>query len=312
MIDLSIVIVSWNVRDLLRRCLNSFSATALLPAPEGLRCEVFVVDNASRDGSAEMVRTEFPQVTLIQNTENVGFTRGNNQALARATGRYMLLLNPDTEVVGDALATMADYMDAHPQVGVLGPQLVYPDGSIQSSRRRFPTLATMFVESTVLQRLFGHSSLVRRYYMLDKAHDAIQEVDWMVGACLMARREAVQSVGLLDERFFMYSEEMDWCLRIKRQGWQVVYLPTARVVHHEARSSEQVLAAQHIHFQSSKVAYAAKHFGSRQAEALRLFLLATYAYLIAEEGAKWLLGHKRPLRSQRIGVYRQVLRSGLR
>ena len=312
MVDISIVIVNWNVRELLHRCLSSLRATALLPGTGGLTCEVVVVDNASQDGSAAMVRAEFPQVTLIENTENLGFTRGNNQALARSTGRYLLLLNPDTEIVGDALTTMVAYMDANPGVGVVGPQLLYPDGSIQSSRRRFPSLATMFVEITVLQRLFGRSALVRHYYALDTPDDATQEVDWVVGACMMVRREAMDAAGLLDERFFMYSEEMDWCLRIKQQGWKVVYLPTARIVHHEARSSEQVLPAQHIYFHSSKVAYVRKHFGPRQAEALRLFLLATYVYQILEEGAKWLLGSKRPLRARRISLYRRVLRSGLR
>ena len=127
----------------------------------------------------------------------------------------------------------------------------------------------------------------------------------------MARREAVEAAGLLDERFFMYSEETDWCLRIKQRGWRVVYLPAARVVHHEARSSEQVMAAQHIYFHSSRVAYARKHFGLVQGEALRLFLLATCVCEMVTEGAKWLLGNKRHLRAQRVAVYRQVLRSGL-
>ena len=306
MVDLSIIIVSWNVCDLLRRCLASVAAMT-----HGLSLEIFVVDNTSSDGSAMMVRSEFPDVTLIENTANLGFTRANNQALVRSSGRYVLLLNPDTEVVGDALGTMVSFMDANPQVGVAGPQLVFANGSVQSSRRRFPDLKTLFVESTPLQRAFTYSQLLRRYYVLDHAHDVIQNVDWVVGACLMARREAVEAAGLLDEQFFMYSEEMDWCLRITKHGWRVVYLPAARVMHLAARSSEQVMAAQHIYFHSSRVAYARKHFGALKGELLRLFLLATYVYQIVEEGAKWLVGHKRPLRARRIAVYREVLASGL-
>jgi len=305
-IDLSVIIVSWNVRDLLRRCLAS-----LPPAAPGLTIEIWVVDNASQDGSAAMVREEFPHVHMIENARNFGFTRANNQALARSRGRFVLLLNPDTEALGDALAVMVRYLDAHPDVGIVGPQLVFPDGSLQSSRRRFPGLGTLFVESTAIQRLAPHSALLRRYYMLDVPADREHDVDWMVGACLTVRRSAVEQAGLLDERFFMYSEEMDWCLRIRQKGWRAVYLPAARVMHHEARSSEQAPAAQHIYFQASKVAYAAKHFGARPAAVLRLYLLGLYVWQMIIEGAKWLVGHKRPLRAQRLAIYRAVLASRL-
>ncbi len=282
--------------------------------------QVIVVDNASPDGSAEMVRAEFPTVHLIANRENRGFTAANNQGLAVARGRHLLLLNPDTEVVGDALATMVAYADAHPEVGALGPQLRYPDGSLQPSRRRFPTFATALVESTVVQEWWRDNAILHRYYLADVPPDRVQPVDWLVGACLLVRREVYEQIGGLDEGFFMYSEELDWCKRIKeaprgelgRTGWQVVYLPTATVVHHEGKSSEQVVPARHIHFQSSKVRYFRKHHGPFQAEALRWFLLLTYVYQWLREGIKWLLGHKRPLRAERLRAYRQVLKSGLR
>jgi GT2 family glycosyltransferase len=304
--DLSIIIVSWNVRELLRRCLQS-----ILTA-EGLSLEIVVVDNASTDGSPEMVRAEFPQARLLANDENRGFTAANNQGLGLSQGRALLLLNPDTEVVGDALHTLLDYLQAHPQVGVLGPRLVYPDGSLQSSRRRFPTFATALVESTVVQELWPDNAMLRRYYLHDTPDDAVQEVDWLVGACLLARRECYEQIGGLDEGYFMYSEELDWCRRAKEAGWQIVYLPTATVIHHEGKSSEQVVPARHIHFQSSKIRYFHKHHGRWQAGALRWFLLGTYVYQVAREGLKWLLGHKRPLRAERLRAYRQVLRSGLR
>ncbi len=311
MLDLSVVIVNWNVCDLLRCCLHSLLANTQHPTSP-IQIELIVIDNASSDGSAEMVRTEFPQVQLIANDQNQGFTAATNQGLAVAQGRYLLLLNPDTEVVGDALATMVRYMDAHPQVGALGPQLYYPDGSRQPSRRRFPTFTTALVESTIIQEWWRDNRFLRRYYMADTPDDTIQEVDWVIGACLLVRRQVYEQVGGLDEGFFMYSEELDWCRRIKDAGWQVVYLPTATVIHHEGRSSEQVVPARHIYFQSSKVRYFRKHHGALRAELLRRFLLATYVYQLVREGSKWLVGHKRPLRAERVRAYRQVLRSGLR
>jgi GT2 family glycosyltransferase len=274
--------------------------------------EIIVVDNASDDGSAEMVRAEFPYVHLVVNDKNLGFTVANNQGLALGRGRYLLLLNPDTEVVDDALTTMVGYMDDHPQFGALGPQLRYPDGSLQSSRRRFPTLMTALVESTVVQEWWSDNRVLCHYYMSDTPADAVQAVDWVVGACLLVRRRAYEQIGGLDEGFFMYSEELDWCRRIKDAGWAVAYLPIATVIHHEGKSSEQVVPARHIHFQSSKVRYFRKHHGPLQAEVLRWFLLSTYVYQFAREGLKWLVGHKRPLRVERLRAYRQVLRSGLR
>ncbi|MCC7354781.1 MAG: glycosyltransferase family 2 protein [Anaerolineae bacterium] len=314
--DLAVIIVNWNVRDLLRRCLASLDDSA---RRGGLATAVIVVDNASHDGSAEMVKAEFPGVRLVASERNLGFTAGNNLGLRALfeypendLPRYVLFLNPDTEVVGDALATMVRYLDAHPAVGVIGPQLRYPDGTVQPSRRRFPTLATAFLESTLLQRSWPRSGIQRRYYVADVADDAEQEVDWLVGACLMVRRTALTEIGGFDEGFFMYSEELDWCRRAKALGWRVAYLPAAQVLHYEGKSSEQVIPARHIHFQASKVRYFHKYHGWLAAEILRLFLLATYVFQWGEEGVKWSLGHKRALRAERMRAYGQVLRSGLR
>jgi N-acetylglucosaminyl-diphospho-decaprenol L-rhamnosyltransferase len=309
--DLSIVIVSWNVKELLCRCLRSVLDSLKLQGARALAAEVLVVDNASRDGSAEMVRGEFAQARVLANARNEGFTRGNNQGIAASDGRHVLLLNPDTEVVGDALTLMVDYMEGHPEVGALGPQLLYPDGRIQSSRRRFPDLRTALVEGTFLQPWIGENATLTRYYVLDRRDEERQEVDWLVGACLLLRRDAIDKVGLLDERFFMYSEEMDWCYRARQLGWKVVYLPKAQVIHHEGKSSEQVLPLRHLHFQRSKVLFFKKHHGRVQGGILRLYLLASYLWQMVVEGLKWLVGHKRPLRQQRIRAYWQVLRSGL-
>ena len=300
---LSIVILSWNVRELLRKCLASLPWT-------DPQVEVIVVDAGSADGSAEVARQEFPAARLIAQPDNLGYTRGNNLGLRAATGRYLLILNPDTEVVGDALTRMLAYMDGHSQTGLLGPQLVSPDGSVQSTRRRFPTLLTAFFESTWLQPL-APRSLLNRYYALDLSDDAISEVDWVMGAALLVRREAYEQVGGFDEGFFMYSEEVDWCRRIKAAGWQVVYFPPARVIHHAGRSSEQVPAATHIRFNASKVRYFRKYHGLLAAEALRLYLLGNFAVQLGLEAAKWLVGSRRPLRAARVAAYWQVLRSGL-
>ncbi len=308
MTDLSVIIVNWNVRDLLRRCLRSLYSSA---TESGLAVQVIVVDNGSTDGSVEMVRSAFPAVHLIVNQDNRGFPAANNQGLAVAQGRYSLILNPDTEIVGDALATLVAFADAHPDVGIVGPQLLNPDGTVQSSRRRFPTLATAFFESTWLQR-YGPRRILEHYYVLDRPDDRVQDVDWLYGAAFMARREAVAQVGLLDEGYFMYSEELDWCRRFRDAGWRVVYLPTAQVIHYGGKSSEQVIAARHIHFQTSKVRYFRKYHGRMAAEALRWFLLGNYLWQLGLEGGKWLLGHKRPLRAARIDAYRQVLRSRLK
>lgn len=309
--DLSFLIVSWNVRDLLRRALQSILAqTPNAAAP----VEIIVVDNASQDGTTEMMGTEFPTVRLIANPENRGFTRGNNQALAAARGRYFFLLNPDAELLPGALSEIGRYMDApeNARVGILGPQLLYADRSIQSSRRRFPTFATALLESTRLQPWFPRNRVLAHYYMSDTSDEEVQDVDWVVGAAMVVRRALYQEIGGMDERFFMYSEELDWCARARTAGWRVVYFPGAQVLHHEAKSSGQVLAQRDIYFHSSKVQYWKKHHGALKGELLRWFLLGMFAYQWLEEGAKWSVGHKRALRAGRMRAYSRVLKSGLK
>ncbi len=301
--DLSIIIVSWNVRDLLRTCLAALPCDA----------EVIVVDNASSDGSAAMVSAEFPAVKLVANSENRGFTGGNNQGLALAHGQYILLLNPDTLVQGDALATLVEYLESHPAAGVVGPQLRYGDGSPQSSRRRFPTLATALLESTPLAWHWPpeRNRWARRYHLADRPGDVEQEVDWLVGAALLTRRAVLDKVGGFDEGYFMYSEELDWQKRVKDAGWKIVYLPEAVITHYEGRSSEQVTAARHIRFNTSKVRYFRKHHGPVQAQTLRLALLVMFAIEWVIEAAKYALGSSRPLRAERMQAYGQLLKSGL-
>ncbi len=304
--DLSIIIVNWNVKNLLRACLYSLEEAAR-NIPD-LTTEVIVVDSASSDGSPQMVQAEFPQVGLMASAENLGYARGNNVGAAVARGRYLFLLNPDTVLQPTALAEMMAYLDSHPAVGALGPQLLWPDNTVQSSRRRFPTVGSLFWESTLLGQWFPHNRHARRYHLADRSPDQSQPVEWVVGAALLIRRAAWEAVGPLDEHFFMYFEETDWCRRCVAAGWDIHYLPAARIIHYEGQSSQQVVAARTLRFQRSKLRYTRKYFGQGWATALRLFLWSTYAFQWLEESAKWLIGHRRPLRRARMVAYGHLLR----
>ncbi len=317
--DLSILIVNWNVRDLLAACLDSIAAAPVtlvnpvgaiheLPRPDGPypTVEVIVVDSGSSDGSAAMVRERYPWVRLVAETENIGFTRGNNRALEAAQGRGLFLLNPDTVVHGDALNAMIAYLDAHPEVGIVGPHVLNADGTTQSTRRRFPTRLTALFESTWLQG-FAPRGLLDRFYVNDQPDDGTFEVDWVQGCALLARREVYAQIGGLDTGYVMFSEELDWCKRAKTAGWQVVYLGSARITHYGGKSTEQVQANKHIYFQQSKIRYFRRYHGRGFALALRVFLLLSYSLQLALEGGKALLGSQRELRRARIRTYRQVI-----
>ena len=214
-------------------------------------------------------------------------------------------------MLADALPQLVAYLAARPQVGMVGPQLLNADRSIQPSRRRFPTLPILFNESTWLENWLPRRVL-RRYYCQDRPVTASQQVDWITGAAMLTRRGIYDELGGLDEDFFMYSEELDWCRRIKEAGWEIHYYPDAQIVHYEGKSSEQVVAARHIHFQTSKVHYARKYHGALIATTLRHWLLAQYRWQMGIEALKWLWGSRRELREARLAAYRQLLRSGLR
>ncbi|HHX43893.1 MAG TPA: glycosyltransferase family 2 protein [Chloroflexi bacterium] len=243
MLDLGIVIVNYNTRDLLGDCLQS-----LPEACRGLRQRTIVVDNNSSDGSAAFVRTAFPAVTLLEPGRNGGYAFANNIGL-RALGfgdgveeppRYVLLLNPDTVVPPDGLTRMVAFLDANPDVGVVGPKLVRQDGAFdRACRRSFPTPEVSFYRLTGLSRLFPRSRRFGRYNLSYLSVDEQADVDAVVGAFMLMRREALQGAGLLDETFFMYGEDLDLCYRIKALGWRVVYNPSVVVLHIKGAASRQ-------------------------------------------------------------------------
>lgn len=303
--DISIIVVNWNVKELLRSCVQSLLAAC--QAVSGLTAEIIVVDSASADGSVEMIRQEFPQVKLVASPQNLGYARGNNLGSQVAQGRYLFWLNPDTVAQPDSLGQLVRYMDTHPAVGVVGPQLLWPEGTIQSSRRRLPTLGTLFWESTLLGQWFPQNRFIQYYHLVDQPADQVQVVEWVVGAALFIRRETWNQVGPLDEGLFMYFEETDWCRRCLQAGWEIHYLPAAKIIHYEGKSSEQVVAARAVRFQRSKLHYTRKYFGPGWAAALKAFLWLTFAFQWGEETAKWLIGHRRSLRRERMGAYQQVL-----
>lgn len=305
MIDLSIIIVSWNVAEMVEACLESIERTR-----DDLTLEIIVVDSASSDDTVSRTTARFPHVVLMPQSENIGFSRCNNLGLARAQGKYLLLLNPDTIVLPGALSKLVAYLDEHPTVGIAGPHTHNSDGSHQSTRRRFPTPMTAFFESTWLQA-HAPQGLLAHYYAADIDDDATAPVDWVQGSALMARRTVYEQIGGLDERFVMYSEELDWCRRAKDAGWGVVYVGDAHIIHHGGKSSDQIAAQRHIHFERSKLLYFRKYHGGLFSQTLRAFLLTGYGLQLVIETFKAAIGHKRALRHARMRAYWQVLRSGL-
>ncbi len=234
--DLSILVVNYNHKGYLPSCLRS-----VLQNSGSLTYEVIVVDNHSTDGSYQGIRQDFPQVRLIENRKNVGFARAINQAYRQAQGEFLLVVNPDIQVLPGTLEKMHGYLRAHPQVGLVLPKLVNPDGSLQYSCRTFSNFLTLLLRRAPLGWGFPHHPWVRKHLMMEWNHQDTREVDWGLGACMLVRREAVPGPHLMDERYFLYIEDIDLCLTLKRTGWKVVYYPEAILVHHHLRKSAQGL-----------------------------------------------------------------------
>ncbi len=258
---ISVIIVSYNTRSLLARCLET--VTAELHPPN----EVIAIDNASADASVAMVRAQFPQVQVIANAANPGFAVATNQGLRAANGAFLCLLNPDTELFPGALAALATFLETHPNVGVVGPTLLYPDGRYQHAAFYFPTLTMALIDFFPLNHRLLNSRLYGRFPL--SMHEKPFAMDYPLGACMMVRREVCAAVGILDEQFFMYCEEVDWCRRIKQAGWDIMHVPGARVVHHEGQSTGQAAGRMFVELHRSRFRLFAKHCSRRYQVAAR-------------------------------------------
>jgi GT2 family glycosyltransferase len=279
---LSIVIVSWNVREDLRECLQS------LLREEGSRLEsgeieIIVVDNASTDGTAEMVNLEFPQVKLLVNSQNLGYTKANNIGINHSRGKYILLLNPDTVVHQGALQALIDCAESHPEAGIIGAKLLNPDGSVQRSARSFPDIGAGLFRNTFLGRLFPNNPFVRRYLLADFGYDEVREVDWVSGAAMLVRRDLIERIGGLDERFWAYCEDVDLCWRAWQAGYKVLFCPNAFITHKVGRSSDQRLVPSLIQHHKSMWLFYLKNYRHRYP--LVLFPLIGLGILIRLAGA---------------------------
>jgi len=251
---LSLCIVSWNCRDDLLACL-----AGLADAAPGLGVETVVVDNASTDDTVDVVAERFPLVHVIPNAENRGFAAATNQALDAASGEYLLLLNPDTLLPPGGLSELVAFADAHPAAGIVAPKLLNADGSLQQSCRRFPTPAAALFRHTLLGRLFPRNRWAAEYVMDGWDHTEAREVDWVSGACLMARRELYEAIGPLDEGFFWGSEDVDYCYRAHAAGRQVLYTPTPAVVHKIGASTNKAPFRTIVNFHRSMLRLYRKH-----------------------------------------------------
>ncbi len=253
--DVAVIIVNWNAREDLRRCLQSLFSEDRPKAAYS----VWVVDNASTDGSAAMAQQEFPEAIVVANTENTGFSRGNNQAIAASKSRYVFLLNSDAMIKPGALDALVDYADSNPKAGIIGPKVLNPDGTLQFSCRRFPTLGAGLFRNTWLGRISPNNKYAASYLMADLTHDKIRPVDWLSGCAMMIRRDLVDEIGGLDERFYMYCEDVDICKRAWDAGREVVYMPEAVVTHAIGRSSDKNAEKMIVEFHRSWFEYDKKH-----------------------------------------------------
>jgi len=255
-VDVSVIVVNYNVREYLANALRSLRASL-----QGVRSEVIVVDNASADGSVEMIRKQFPRVRLIVSDENSGFAHANNLALRKAKGRYLLLLNPDTLVREDTVRVMRSYLEKHPEVGLAGCKILNPDGTFQlAARRSFPTPWTAFTRIVGLSRLFPSSKLFGRYNLTYRSVEESYEVDAVSGSFMFLRRDVYEKVGGLDEAFFMYGEDLDWCYRIQRAGWKINYVHATSIIHYKGESTRRSNLDEIRTFYEAMQVFVGKHF----------------------------------------------------
>jgi GT2 family glycosyltransferase len=255
--DLSVIIVSWNANNYLFKCIESLYKTL-----KNSKAEIIVVDNASNDGSPEMVCSQFPHVKLIRNTENLGFAKANNIGIRQCTGKHIALINSDVEVLNDCLGKLIGYMRQNSDIGMLGPQILDSEGNIQRSCMGFPSLWNTFCRTFALDVLFPNMKFFSCYMMSYWSHNTTREVDVINGCFWLIRRQAIDQVGLLDERYFMYSEDKDWSKRFWDAHWRVVYYPEAKAIHYGGGSSSNAPIKFSIEMLKANLQYWKKHHNS--------------------------------------------------
>ena len=251
--DISVIIVNWNTKGFLEECLAS-----LATSKQSL--EIVVVDNNSSDGSPDMVKQKFPNVKLLCNTTNEGFAKGNNQAIKASSGRYVCLVNSDARILPGCLDALADYLDKNSEVGMVGPRVLNRDLTLQSTCRRFPNLWNNFCDAFAFRRLFPNSAFFAGEHMLNFKHDRVIFPDVLVGCFIMARREAVDEFGMLDENFFFYGEDIDWAMRCWKSGWKVAFFPNAEAVHFLGGSSKKDPVKYAVALQRARQQFWKKHY----------------------------------------------------
>ncbi|HDI52105.1 MAG TPA: glycosyltransferase [Bacteroidetes bacterium] len=270
---LSIILVSFNVKNFLEQALRSIQK-----ATGQLSCEVIVVDNASQDGSVELVRSKFPEVQLIANDTNRGFARANNQAFRIARGKFIALVNPDVLVQEDTFQTLLDFLRSHPEAGMVGCKILNPDGTLQlACRRSIPTPWVAFTKLIGLSYLFPKSKIFGRYNLTYLDADAITEVEAVSGSFMIVRRKVVEDVGYLDDAFFLYGEDLDWCYRIRKKGWKIYYVPTTKIIHYKGASSQKGGFDSLLLFYQAMLLFVRKHFRGRYLFFTQWFLVAGIA-----------------------------------
>lgn len=257
--DLSIVIVNYNTKDLLKQTIES-----VINNTKGIEYEIWVVDNSSKDGSVEMVQEEFKDVKLIASKENLGFPKGNNVAIKKATGRYILLLNSDTKVIGDNLQHCVSYMDQHEEIGALGCKVELPDGTLDHAcKRGFPTPEASLYYFLKLNKIMKNKRKYGAYTASYLGEDEIGEVDALMGAFMMIPRTVIDKIGMLDEEFFMYGEDIDWCYRIKEAGYKIMYYPKEKIIHYKGSSSKKKKAKTTYEFHRAMILFYRKHYNDK-------------------------------------------------
>ena len=253
--ELSVVVVNYKSLERLFACLAALTTDAAALDPE-----ILVIDNDSRDGAAQAVPARFPSARVMVNAENLGFARAVNQGIAASRGAYVLLINPDCVVRPGTVAALAEFLRAHPRSAIAAPRILNPDGSLEFSARSFPDhLTFLFNRYSLLTRLFPRNRWSRRYLLSDWDHASVRDVDWVSGACMLVRRIAIEQVGPMDENFFMFNEDVDWCRRMKLAGWAVTYVPSAEVVHWIGASRERVASRVIVERHRGMIHYFHKH-----------------------------------------------------